>query len=110
MIYLCNTFSVHMFKRMNCGDFADLTLTRISSYEAGKILKANAFRSFFGHTDGASRLESYLHIHIPYSRGTVKFRKGDVMIIATLESKRLVEQGYKWNNGWKFFLLEYREG
>ena len=109
MIYLCNSFSVHMMRHMNCNDFVNLTITRISSHEVGRILKANAFRSFFGHTEGAASLESYLHIHIPVSRGAVKFRKGDVIIIATIESKRIVEQGFKFNQGWKFFLMYYKE-
>ena len=111
MIYLTNSFSVHMIPKMNCGEWEDIRFRRISSQDACGMLKGKTFRSFFGHVDTVKHLERRWRIHIPVSRGLVEFRKGDLMIIATVSSKRAWEQEDEkigHGPGFKFYLVEYR--
>lgn len=107
MIYLCNAFTVHMMPKMNCGEWEDVRFKRISSDEACRMLKGKTFKSFFGHVDTVKHLEDCWRMHIPVSRELVQFRKGDTMIIATVNSKRMWEQGDKPAPGFKFYLVEY---
>ena len=106
MIYLCNTFSVHMMGRLFVGNERKFRIKRISSQEAGNILKGNAFRSFYGHEESVTYLRRYLHINIPVSRGTVKLQKGDILLIAAISSKRDWEIGLKPYPKWRFFKME----
>ena len=109
MLFLSNAFSVHMLEHMNVGDFRNLDIERISARETGRMLRENAFRSFFGHSETAERLSRYLRVEIPVSRGALVFRPHDVLILATLESKRNWELGYSVGDpGWKFYLVTYR--
>ena len=111
MIYLTNSFSVHMIPRMNCGEWEDFRIRRITSGEACEMLKGQRFRSYFGHVDTVKWLERYWRMKIPVSRELVEFRKGDVMIIATVSSKREWEKGKKnaaHAPGFTFYLAEYR--
>ncbi len=103
MIYLTNAFSVHMIPRTKVGDEKDLHLRRISSYEAGAILRSGAFRSFYGHGESAKHLARYLKIDIPVSRGYVELTPGDILIIAAITGKRKWEAGEKPFPGWIFF-------
>lgn len=107
MIYLTNSFSVHMLEKLKCGDAAEVRIERISWTEAGTILRNGQFRSFFGHKDTVPRLERFLRIHIPVTRELVKIRQGDAVIIATLESTREWEQGQKPGPGFQFYLVTY---
>ena len=109
MIYLCNTFSVHMIPRLYVGEMRDVSIRRISSIEAGSILKGNAYRSFFGHDVSAWHLGRYLHTSIPVSRGTVVLQEGDVLIVAAITSKRRREAGYKGVPGWDFYEVKLGE-
>ena len=95
MIYLTNGFSIHMLERLNVGDFHEIRIQRINSKKAGDLLRGNNFRSYFGHADTARQLEKYLRCHV------------DLLIIATVESKRKWEQGEKAGPGFKFYLIEY---
>ena len=106
MIYLCNTFSVHMMGRLLVGNERRFTIKRISSKETGDILRGNAFRSFYGHEESVSYLRKYLHINIPVSRGAINLKKEDVLIIAAISSKRDWELGKKPYPKWRFFKME----
>ena len=110
MLYLTNSFSVHMIPKMNCGEWEDIKFKRISSQEACTLLKDKVFKSYFGHVDTAKHLERRWRIHIPVSRGMVEFRKGDSMIIATVSSKRAWEHDGRTCSGpgFQFYLVEYR--
>lgn len=108
MIYLCNTFSVHMLGRLNVNNTRTIRIRRISSIETGNILKSNAFRSFYGHTESVKHLSRYLHLKVPVCRGTVNLEKGDILIIATISSKRDWEKGLKPYPKWRFFELELK--
>lgn len=109
MLYLTNSFSVHMLPKLNCGEWEDIRFRRISSDEACRMLKGKAYKSFFGHVDTVKHLERRWRIHIPVNRDQVTFRKGDTMIIATVSSKRAWEQDEKRPGpGFKFYLVEYR--
>jgi Domain of unknown function (DUF1874). len=108
MLYLTNSFSVHMMPKLNCGEWEDVRFRRISSDEACRMLKGKTFKSYFGHVDTVKWLESRWRMHIHVSRDLVEFRKGDTMIIATVSSKREWEQGGKPAPGFKFYLVEYR--
>ena len=103
MIYLTNAFSVHMIPRTHVGDEKNLHFRRISSYEAGAILRSGAFRSFYGHGESAYHLSRYLHIDIPVSRGYIELKPEDVLIIAAVTGKRKWEAGEKPFPGWIFF-------
>ena len=103
MIYLTNAFSVHMLPHMKVGTDQDLHIRRISSYEAGDILKSGAFRSFYGHGKTAYHLAKYLRIDIPVSRGFVELKENDILIIAAITGKRAWEAGVKPYPGWIFF-------
>lgn len=107
MLYLTNSFSVHMLPKLNCGEWEDVRFRRISSQEACSIVKGCVFRSFFGHADTVKWLESRWRMRIPVSRDLVSFRKGDRMVIATVSSKRSWETGEKPSPGFKFFLVEF---
>lgn len=106
MIYLCNTFSVHMLGRLFVGNQREISIKRISSAEVGDLLKSNAFRSFYGHVESVGHLSRYLRIKIPFSRGVVTLKRGDILLIATISSKREWEQGLKPYPTWRFFRLE----
>lgn len=110
MIYLCNTFSLHMLQRMNCGQSTNVEMTRISAQDAGRLLRNNAFRSFFGHKDSAYHLGRYLHVTIPISRGMIKLRENDMLLVAAMNSKRAWEQGLKGCPGWRFYMVTITEG
>ena len=103
MIYLTNAFSVHMIPRTHVGEEKNLHLRRISSYEAGAILRSGAFRSYYGHGESAYHLARYLKINIPVSRGYVELEPEDVLIIAAITGKRKWEAGLKPYPGWIFF-------
>lgn len=109
MIYLCNTFSLHMLQKMHCGHSLNLDITRISAQDAGNLLRKNAFRSFFGHHDSAWHLGRYLHVAIPVSRGTMTLTENDLLLVATIQSKREWQQGWKGCPGWCFFLISCRK-
>lgn len=109
MIYLTNGFSVHMLEDMCEGDFRNLRISRISHVEAQGILRSGAFKSYFGHKDSAEILEKVLRVDIPYNRNLLRLRKGDIMIIATLCSRREREQGPIGIQRFKFYLVEYLE-
>lgn len=109
MIYLCNGLSIHMLEALNCGEAHRLKIERIPMAEAGQILRENQFRSYFGHVDTAKYLEKFLRVHIAPNRGMLDFRKEDVMIVATVSSKREWEQGSKPAPGFKFYLVEYEK-
>ena len=109
MIYLCNTFSVHMIPSLYVGEMRDVSIRRISSIEAGNVLQNNAYRSFFGHDVSAYHLGRYLHTTIPVSRGTVVLQEGDVLIVAAITSKRRREAGYKSIPGWVFYEVKLGE-
>lgn len=108
MLYLTNSFSVHMLPKLNCGEWEDVRIKRISSDDACRMLKGKTFKSFFGHVDTAKWLERRWRMHIHVSRDLVEFRKGDTMIIATVSSKRTWETGEKPAPGFRFYLVEYR--
>ena len=108
MIYLTNSFSVHMMPQFNCGEWEDIRFTRITSQEACRMLKGNTFKSYFGHADTVKWLEDRWRMHIHVSRDLAEFRKGDTMIIATVSSKRKWEQGKNPAPAFKFYLVEYR--
>lgn len=108
MIYLTNAFSIHMLPQMKCGEWESVRFRKLSFNEARELLRDKNFRSFFGHVDTVHILESCWRMKIPVNRGQVSFRKGDVMVIATIASKREWEQcknprGAKF----EFFLAEY---
>ena len=103
MIYLTNAISVHMLPHLKVGTEQDLHIRRISSYEAGDILKSGAFRSFYGHGKTAYHLSRYLKLDIPVSRGYVELRDGDILIVAAITGKRAWEAGVKPYPGWIFF-------
>ena len=103
MIYLSNAFSVHMIPRTHVGDEKNLHFRRISSYEAGAILRSGAIRSFYGHGESAYHLARYLKIDIPVSRGYIELKPEDVLIIAAVTGKRKWEAGEKPFPGWIFF-------
>lgn len=109
MIYLCNTFSLHMLEYMPCGKLQHMEVQRISAQDAGNLLRKNAFRSFFGHRHSAWHLGRYLHVTIPVSRGTIRLRPQDRLLIAAIQSKREWEQGWKGCPGWRFFLVNLTE-
>jgi len=110
MLYLTNSFSVHMIPKMNCGEWENIKIKRISSDDACGMLRGKKYRSFFGHVDTVKWLERRWHIHIPVSRDLVEFRKGDTMIIATVNSKRIWEQNHKHSDipAFTFYLVEYQ--
>lgn len=108
MIYLCNTFSLHMLERMKCEESTQVEITRISAVEAGNLLKKNAFRSFFGHSRSAYHLSRYLRVTIPVSRGMITLRERDTLLVAAMNSKRAWEAGYKGCPGWRFYLVKRR--
>lgn len=110
MIYLCNTFSLHMLERMHCGYSKNVEVQRISAQDAGNLLRKNAFRSFFGHRGSAYHLSRYLKVDIPVSRGTIILRPHDLLLIASIQSKREWEQGWKGCPGWRFFLVNLTGG
>ena len=103
MIYLCNTFSVHMMPKMQVKDVRNLRIRRISAIEAGDILTSNPYKSYFGHEASAWHLSRYLHLEVKPNRGTIRMKPHDVLIIAAAESKRRWEQGYKPFPGWRFY-------
>jgi len=103
MIYLTNAFSVHMLPHLKVGTEMNLHIRRISSWEAGDILRSGAFRSFYGHGKTAYHLARYLRIDIPVSRGYVELKDTDVLIIAAITGKRAWESGQKPFPGWIFF-------
>ena len=103
MIYLTNAISVHMLPHLRVGTELDLHVRRISSYEAGDILRSGAFRSYYGHGRSAHHLSRYLHIDIPVSRGYIELEEGDVLIVAAITGKRKWEAGVKPFPGWIFF-------
>lgn len=109
MIYLCNTFSLHMLETMRCGKHTTVDVERISAIEAGNLLRHNAFRSFFGHGRSAYHLGRYLHVTIPVSRGTIALRESDLLLVAAIQSKRSWEQGWKGCPGWRFYLVNVRK-
>lgn len=110
MIYLCNTFSLHMLQRMGCEQTQNIDVTRISAQDAGNLLRKNAFRSFFGHHGSAWHLSRYLHVTIPVCRGTVTLTENDLLLVAAIQSKREWQQGWKGCPGWRFFLVSCRKG
>ena len=110
MIYLCNTFSLHMLPRMNVGEVREVRIRRISAIEAGDVLQNNAYRSFFGHDVSAWHLGRYLHTQIPVSRGTIQMDEDDVLIVAAITSKRRREAGYKSVPGWVFYEVTTKGG
>ena len=113
MLYLTNSFSVHMLPLLQCGEWESLRIRRINSAEARETLRGNTFKSFFGHADTAKYLESMWRMHIRCTRETVTFRKGDVMIIATVCGKRDREREQIENTEkrgrplFRFYLVEY---
>ena len=107
MIYLCNTFTPHMFPRMAVDEEHMIRIRRIDGWEAEEILKSDAFRSFYGHGSSAEHLARYLHVDVPVSRGYVVFRPGDVVIVAAITGKREWEAGRKPYPGWVFFEVAY---
>ena len=109
MIYLCNTFSLHMLQRMNCGETTNVEMTRISAQDAGRLLRSNAFRSFYGHKNSAYHLSRYLHLTIPISRGMITLRESDMLLVAAVNSKRAWEHGLKGCPGWRFYLVTVRK-
>ena len=106
MIYLCNALSPFMLPKMMVGNEHHLKIRRISAIEAGDILKGNAFRSFYGHPESVKYLQKYLRLQIPVSRGFVQLDRDDILIIATIQSKRAWEQGRKPAPTWRFFKVE----
>ena len=109
MIYLCNTFSVHMLPFLECGEERTVRFSRISVEQTRAILQGNAFRSFFGHFESARHLERYLKIRIPVCRGMIEMSENDVLIIAAAESIRKYEAGIKPCPGWRFYIAELAE-
>lgn len=110
MIYLTNAFSVHMIPRLQVGEERRLIYRRISSYEAGYILRSGAFRSFYGHGESAYHLAKYLKIDIPVSRGYIELKPEDVLIIAAVTGKRKWEAGEKPYPGWIFYEVTSEDG
>lgn len=110
MIYLTNAISVHMIPRTHVGDEKDLHFRRISSFEAGEILRSGAFRSFYGHGRSAYHLARYLKIEIPVSRGYIELEPEDVLIIAAITGKRKWEAGEKPYPGWIFYEVTSEDG
>ena len=103
MIYLTNAISVHMLPHLKVGTEVSLHIRRISSYEAGDILKSGAFRSFYGHGRSAYHLARYLKLDIPISRGFIELQDDDILIVAAITGKRKWEAGFKPFPGWIFF-------
>ena len=109
MIYLCNTFSLHMLRKMGCSHSQQVEVTRISAADAGSMLRNNAFRSFYGHQRSAYHLGRYLHVTIPVSRGTITLMENDLLLVAAIQSKRSWEQGWKGCPSWKFYTVNVRK-
>ena len=108
MIYLTNAMSVHMLKRMNCGERCTLSLERISCEHAKELLQGSRFKSYFGHYDTVAHLERYLRIHIPITREWVRIGPGDIVIVATLGSSREFERSGKPNRMFEFYMMLYQ--
>lgn len=103
MLYLTNSFSVHMFGRMEPGECVRPRFEAISKDEAAYMLQGENFRSYFGHSDTSVVLSKLLHVTINENRGLLTLKPGDRLIIASLQSKRRFEQGYdadKWFYFW----------
>ena len=109
MLYLTNGLSVHMLEFMCVGEFRELRIERISLKEVRGMLRSNAFQSYFGHKESVETLSRVLRVDVPYSRNILRFRKGDIMIIATLCSRREWEQDPMDYQKYKFYLVEYLE-
>lgn len=109
MIYLCNTFTVHMLPLMAANESYPLTVTRIPAKEVMQILRENAFRSYFGHEESARHLAKYLGVTIRISRGNITLTENDVLIVAAITGKRKWEAGLKPCPGWIFFMVELRQ-
>jgi len=110
VIYLCNTFNQHMLQWMACGHTRRLNIERISAQDAGTLLRRNAFRSFFGHSRSAYHLARYLHVSIPVCRGVLTLQENDRLLVASIQSKRAWEAGYKSCPGWRFYMITIESG
>ena len=109
MIYLCNTFTVHMLPIMQANESYPLTITRIPAKEVMAILRENAFRSYFGHEESARHLARYLGVTIKICRENITLTENDVLIVAAITGKRKWEAGLKPSPGWVFFMVELRQ-
>ena len=109
MLYLTNSLSVHMLEFMCVGEFRDLRIERITLKEVRGMLRSNAFQSYFGHKESVEALSKILKVDVPYNRNILRFLKGDIMIIATLCSRREWEQDLMDYQKYKFYLVEYLE-
>lgn len=106
MLYLTNSFSVHMFGKLNVGDRVIQEMEIISKQEASYILRGENFRSFFGHIETAEELSRILGVTINQNRGLLQLKPYDRLIIATLQSKRL--QGYNPEHWFSFWYVRFR--
>lgn len=108
MIYLCNTFSLHMLKYVPCGQGQTIEITHISAMEAGTMLREHAFRSYFGHHRTAFHLGRYLRVTVPVCRGTIAMEPDDVLLVAASQSKRDRESGRMRLPKWRFYTVQLR--
>lgn len=104
MLYLTNSFSVHMFgENMSVGDWVRPRFEMIDKREASYILKSENFRSYFGHGNTAPILSQLLGVTVNENRGLIILRPGDRLIIASLISKRSFDAGMdpgRWFHFW----------
>ena len=108
MIYLCNSFSVHMLPRMRCDDLYSLEVQRVSASAVQRLLRNNAYRSHYGHEETVSHLGRYLGLWIPVNREPLKMGPRDTLILATLMSKREYELGYRTSPKWQFYQIRLK--
>ena len=106
MLYLTNSFSVHMFGKRNVGDRVIPEMEMITKREASGILRGENFRSFFGHEETAEELSRILGVTINPNRGLLVLKPYDRLIIATLQSKRF--QGWNPEHWFSFWFVNYK--
>ena len=103
MIYLCNTFSVHMLPHTCVGDLCDFRIQRVSAMETGRILRECDYISCFGHARSAWHLSRYLRVDIPVDRGTIRLTEDDVLIVAAVSDRKRWETGQQGCPSWVFY-------
>ena len=82
---------------------------RISAKQTGELLAENEFVSVFGHRSSIRHLSRYLRIEIPHNRGTITLGPDDMLIVASIDSKRVWELGFRGCPKWRFFLITLRK-
>ena len=109
MIYLANAFSVSMLPYPRVGTKHRVSIERIRAFDAGRILRENAFVSVFGHPETAGFLGKYLHVHITCSRESVLLSPGDMVIVARAAMTREYREQRRKVPKWTFFRVKMCE-